>query len=117
LKNLLLRGLLCAPFSLVPWVLPIHAQERTIEIRAHRFQFEPSQITVKRGETVTLSLVSDDVTHSLFIEDLGINITIVKGHATQVQVTPQNVGDFNGRCGRFCGSGHGKMTFVLHVVE
>jgi cytochrome c oxidase subunit 2 len=93
------------------------ATQRTIEVHAKRFSFVPAEITVKKGETVSLSLVSDDVPHSLLIESLGINAAIVKGHSTQVQVTPNKAGDFPGRCGRFCGTGHGSMRFVVHVTE
>jgi cytochrome c oxidase subunit II len=117
LKNLVLILIALTSFALILSAPSARAQQRTIEIHAHRFEFVPSEITVKKGETVTLSLISDDVTHSLFIEALGINATIAKGHPAQVQITPQQAGDFNGRCGRFCGSGHGKMTFVLHVTE
>lgn len=100
----------------VPELSP-QASRRTIEIHARRFEFMPAEITVKKGETVTLSLISEDVAHSLLIEGLGINQTIVKGHATQVTFTAEKAGDFHGRCGRFCGSGHGSMRFVVHVTE
>ena len=91
--------------------------QRTIEIHARRFEFTPAEITVKKGETVMLSLISEDVSHSLLIEGLGVNQTIVKGHATQVTFTPDKAGDFPGRCGRFCGNGHGSMRFLVHVTE
>ena len=90
---------------------------RRIEIHARRFSFVPSEITIEKGETVTLALTSDDVPHSLLVEGLHINGTITKGHITEVNVTPEAAGDFKGRCGRFCGSGHGSMLFVIHVVE
>jgi len=90
---------------------------RTMEIHAHRFEFSPNEITIKKGETVTLNLVSDDVTHSLVIKDLGVNQEVSKGHPEQVTITPQTTGDFHGKCGRFCGSGHGHMTFTVHVQE
>jgi cytochrome c oxidase subunit II len=90
---------------------------RRIEIHARRFSFTPAEITVEKGETVTLALTSDDVPHSLLIEGLNINSTITKGHVTEVTLTPETAGDFKGRCGRFCGSGHGSMLFVIHVVE
>lgn len=89
---------------------------RTIEIHAHRYAFEPSEITVKKGETVQLKFISDDVTHSLLITDLGINEPITKSRPSQVTLTPQSVGDFHGRCGHFCGSGHGQMVFTVHVI-
>jgi cytochrome c oxidase subunit 2 len=96
-----------------------HAQEpaRTIEIHAHRFSFEPSEITLKRGETVKLSLISEDVTHSLVVPELNINQEIKKGKAVEVTVTPSADGDFHGQCGHFCGSGHGSMLFVVHVKD
>jgi cytochrome c oxidase subunit II len=89
---------------------------RVIEIHAHRFAFEPAEITVKKGETVQLHLISDDVKHSLSIPDLGINVAASKGHPGDATLTPKNDGDFHGRCGTFCGSGHGKMLFTVHVT-
>ena len=90
---------------------------RTIEIHAKRFSFVPAEITLTKGETVTLDLTSEDVPHALLIEGLHINSPVTKGHVTQVTLTPETVGDFHGKCGRFCGSGHGTMLFVVHVVE
>jgi cytochrome c oxidase subunit II len=90
---------------------------RTIEIHAKRFTFEPAEITLEKGETVTLRLFSDDVPHSLVIKDLGVNREVAKGHEEDVTVTPDKAGDFHGKCGRFCGSGHGSMSFTVHVKE
>ena len=90
---------------------------RRIEIHARRFSFTPAEITIEKGETVTLVLTSDDVTHSLLIEGLHVNASIPKGHVTEVKLTPETVGDFKGKCGRFCGSGHGSMLFTVHVVD
>jgi cytochrome c oxidase subunit 2 len=89
---------------------------RTIEIHAHRYSFTPSEITVKKGETVKLKVYSDDVPHSLLIKDLGINLPVAKGKAGETTLTPQKAGNFNGQCGRFCGSGHGNMKFTMHVT-
>jgi cytochrome c oxidase subunit II len=90
---------------------------RRIEIHARRFSFIPAEITVEKGEPVTLALTSDDVPHSLLLDGLHINAPVTKGHFTEVTITPDAAGDFKGRCGRFCGSGHGSMLFVVHVVE
>jgi cytochrome c oxidase subunit 2 len=90
---------------------------RTIEVHAKRYGFTPSEITVKPGETVTIHLVSDDVTHSLLIPELKINQEVSKGHPVDVKLAPNSTGDFRGKCGRFCGSGHGSMTFTVHVKE
>lgn len=117
-----MKKLILAIFAvlLIPAVNPgLFAQNSShiIEIHARRFEFSPAEITVKKGETVTLSLISEDVPHSLLIEGLGVNKTIVKGHVTQVTFVSDKTGDFPGRCGRFCGNGHGSMRFLVHVTE
>ncbi|MBB6146586.1 cytochrome c oxidase subunit 2 [Silvibacterium bohemicum] len=96
----------------------VNAQDasKRIEIHAKRFSFSPAEITLTKGQTVTLALTSDDVPHSLLVEGLHINAAMNKGKVTEVQVTPDTVGDFHGKCGKFCGSGHGSMLFVVHVV-
>ncbi len=61
---------------LLPFCL-LRAQrvERTIEVHAHRFAFEPSEISINTGETVRLRLISDDVPHSLLVKQLNIELT------------------------------------------
>jgi cytochrome c oxidase subunit II len=90
---------------------------RVIEIHAKRFSFIPAEITIRKGETVKLVLTSDDVTHSLVIPDLHVNAKITKGKSTELTITPNTTWDIHGRCGHFCGSGHGTMTFTVHVTE
>jgi cytochrome c oxidase subunit II len=89
----------------------------TIEIHAHRFSFVPSEITLTTGKPVKLVLISDDVTHSLLVEGLKINKEASKGHPAEITITPNSAGDFRGECGRFCGSGHGSMLFMIHVKD
>lgn len=114
MRSILLPLILCAAVMAPAADQPAGPR---IEIHARRFSFQPAEITLKKGETVTLALTSDDVPHSLLIKDLNVNGTMTKGHVTEVTVTPTEVGDFKGRCGRFCGSGHGSMTFIAHVVN
>jgi len=88
-----------------------------IQVIAKRYSFVPDQITVKRGQIVTLSLRSLDVTHGLTVKELGIKTDIPKGRDTVVSFTPQTVGTFVGQCSHFCGSGHGSMKFTVTVME
>ncbi|HET9087714.1 MAG TPA: cupredoxin domain-containing protein [Acidobacteriaceae bacterium] len=92
-------------------------QVRTVQIQAKKFQFEPSEITLKKDQSVTLELTSADVEHSLVVPGLGIRGVMKKGETTDVQVTPTKTGDFRGKCGKFCGMGHGKMHFIVHVIN
>ena len=113
----LLALLMLAAVAHPPTRFLAQEQARTIEIHARRFEFQPSEITLKKGEPVTLRLISDDVTHSLRVPGLNINQEMRKDHPAEITVTPAGAGDFKGECGHFCGSGHGKMKFTVHVTE
>lgn len=102
-------------YLLCIWTTTAKGAVRTIEVHVRRFAFQPSEITVKRGETVQLKLISDDVPHSLLLKDFGINQTITKNKPVEVTLTPKQAGTFHGQCGRFCGSGHGNMAFTVYV--
>jgi len=94
-----------------------HAQHvaRTIEVHAHRFAFEPSEISITAGETIRLRLVSEDVPHSLLVKQLNIDLSTTKSNPGEVVFKADTPGNYAGRCGRFCGSGHGHMIFTVHV--
>ena len=88
-----------------------------IEITAKRFTFEPNEITVKKGQPVVLVLKSLDVSHGLHIRELNVSMKVSKGGTSEVQFTPEQIGDFVGHCAVFCGMGHGSMMLTIHVVE
>ena len=87
-----------------------------VAITAKRFEFSPSEITLKQGETVTLQLRSEDTTHGLFVRPLGIDKDIVPGATTEVTITPKEPGRYRAICDHFCGAGHGGMKMMI-VVE
>jgi cytochrome c oxidase subunit 2 len=91
-------------------------QVRIIPITARRFEFEPREITLARGETVKLQLHTEDVRHGFFVRPLGIDEDIVPGQTTEVVLTPATPGRYTTICDHFCGSGHGSMKMVI-VVE
>jgi cytochrome c oxidase subunit 2 len=90
---------------------------RVIEITAKRFAFTPSQITIKKGETVKLRLTSEDVTHGFFMRALKIDEDIEAGKPTEITLTPQTAGTFTTICDHFCGANHGNMNMTITVVE
>jgi cytochrome c oxidase subunit 2 len=90
---------------------------RKINVAVSKFAYEPSEISMKKGETVVLELTSKDVAHGLRFKDLNLNEKIEKGKTTEMTITPTQTGDFVGHCSVFCGTGHGSMTLTLHVTE
>ena len=82
-----------------------------VVINAKRFEFSPSEVHLKRGEPVTIRLVSSDRKHGLMSKPLGIELD---GN-DEVTITPASAGTFRAICDHYCGMGHGnmKMTFVV----
>jgi cytochrome c oxidase subunit II len=102
--------------ALAPIFAWSQAEPQRVEISAKRFVFTPNEITLKKGQPVTLVLKSMDVGHGLRISGLGVAMQVKAGQTAQVTITPNTVGDFVGHCSVFCGSGHGSMTITVHVV-
>ncbi len=101
-----------------PLAIAARAQEpRVIKITAKKFEYNPAEITLKKGVPVVLELTSLDRLHGFKCPGLGIRSDIEPGQVAKVPVTPQKVGDFPFHCDNFCGSGHGKMKGIIHVVE
>jgi len=92
-------------------------ETKTITITAHRFAFEPAQVTLKKGEPVVLKLVSSDVVHGFYLKPLKIDEIIEPGKTTEVKVTPQAAGTFTTICDHFCGVNHGNMKMTIVVEE
>lgn len=88
-----------------------------IAIVAKRYAFQPAEITVHKGQPVTLELTSADVTHGLAVKELNIKTEIKKEKTADVTFTPETVGTFIGKCSHFCGMGHGSMKLQIHVIE
>ena len=92
------------------------AEPRVVEITAKRFGFAPEQITLKKGEPVTLRLHSEDVTHGFFMRKLKIDAEVEAGKTTDITITPEVAGSYTTICDHFCGANHGNMKMTI-VVE
>ena len=93
--------------------------EQTVEVTAERFAFQPSEIKVAVGTTLTVVLKSDDTTHGFRIKGEGVNVQIPKrGRGTVTATfTPAKAGKYTFECSRVCGAGHGFMRGTIVVVE
>jgi cytochrome c oxidase subunit II len=112
-----LVGLVAGSFLAFSGFTAVQNEPRKIDIQAKRFTYEPSEITVKKGESVVLELTSADVTHGLKFEELNLNAKIEKNKTSELAFTATKVGDFMAHCSIFCGSGHGGMALTIHVTE
>ena len=90
---------------------------KVIEIAAKKFEFTPSEITLKKGEPVILRLTTADRVHGFMSKPLKIDTDIPDGKTTDVAVTPDTAGNFTVICDHYCGTGHGNMKMKVTVVE
>jgi cytochrome c oxidase subunit 2 len=88
----------------------------TVNVTAFQWGYNPSTITVKQGDNVTLYLTSEDVTHGFELDAYGINTQITPGQITIVNFIADKPGTFTFYCSVFCGSGHSTMQGTLIVL-
>jgi len=115
--GLLLAAVLAAASLRAQSQAPPAAQ--TVEVTAERFVFQPSEIKVAVGTTLTVVLKSDDTTHGFRIKGEGVNVQIPKrGRGTVTATfTPSRAGKYTFECSRICGAGHGFMRGTIVAVE
>ena len=90
---------------------------KVIEISAKKFQFTPSEITLKKGEPVILRLTSTDRVHGFMSKPFKIDTDIPPDKTTDIAVTPATAGNFTIICDHYCGTGHGNMKMKVTVLQ
>jgi cytochrome c oxidase subunit 2 len=90
---------------------------QVIKITAKRFEYNPNEITVKKGVPVTLEFTSLDRLHGFSCPDLGIRTDIPPGKASRIRFVPEKTGTFDFHCDIFCGEGHENMTGKIIVTK
>jgi len=70
-----------------------------------------------KDQRVEFSLTSPDVIHSFWIPAFIFKLDVVPGRDNRFQVTPDTLGEFDGRCAELCGVYHSRMLFNVKVVS
>ena len=91
------------------------AEERVLEIRARKFSYTPNIIKASKGDLVRIRLISEDVTHGLFLDGYGLNVSAHPGQDGQLQFVANKTGRFSFRCSVTCGEFHPYMVGYLTV--
>jgi len=107
------RLFLLLPLAGAAWAQP---EPRVIPVRVKKFEYNPSEITVKVGEPVVLEFTTEDVHMGFDAPELGLHADILPGKPVRVPFTPAKTGSFEFACDVFCGSGHEDMTGVIKVL-
>ena len=88
-----------------------------IQMTAKNFEFDPSEIKVKKGEKVRLIITAASHDHGFKLDAFGINQVLKKGDPATIESTADKAGTFEFKCSVYCGHGHGKMKGKLVVEE
>ena len=111
-----LTALLAVTVLLLP--LPATASapaEHHLQLNARMFAYEPHRVRVGLGDRVTITLVSEDVVHGVFVDGYDVDIRAEPGKPATTTFTADRMGKFRFRCSVSCGAMHPFMIGELVV--
>jgi cytochrome c oxidase subunit 2 len=73
------------------------------------WSFNPREITVPAGSSVTFYVTSKDVQHGFHLDGTNINMQIVPGQVSKLTAKLDKPGEYNFICHEYCGLGHAAM--------
>lgn len=88
-------AILAAAAGAAPFAAPAGP---TVELAISRRGFEPSRITLRRGETTRLELTSEDGLHCFAVDALRVEKRVARGKPTSFELTPERAGSFAFYC-------------------
>lgn len=103
------------PFA-SPGLREIAPGEFEAYVVARTFNFDPAELVVPQGATVTIYVTSQDVQHGFKITDTNVNMQVVPGQVSKLTYTFDRVGEFPYICHEYCGIGHAAMFGRVRVV-
>ncbi|MCC3375877.1 cupredoxin domain-containing protein [Cohnella sp. REN36] len=86
-------------------------ETKEITVGAKNFEFDQTDIKVKVGDTVKLTLKNENGNHGLAVPDLNINLK----NGETATFTADKPGTYAFNCSIQCGSGHDNMTGTITV--
>ena|SRR5215813_9749810 len=91
--------------------------ERVVHMTAKKFEYDPSEITLKKGVPVILEITALDRDHGFKIPGLGIRADLKSGQVTRIAIVPDRTGpsSFDVTCS--VASGYEDMMGELVVVD
>jgi heme/copper-type cytochrome/quinol oxidase subunit 2 len=108
-------------------------QTRRVDMKARQYAYDPPVLTVNKGDTVRVRIVSEDVVHGFYLEGYDIDAKVVPqspyielSHPSRPKDKPHKVeeilfvanraGKFRYRCSHTCGTMHPFMNGELVVA-
>ncbi len=77
-----------------PGLVEVGDGEYEVYMLARQYLYEPNQITVPAGSTVTFYVTSVDVQHGFKLQDTNVNMQVVPGHVSKLTADFDRPGEF-----------------------
>jgi cytochrome c oxidase subunit 2 len=104
-----------APFDR-PGVVELGPGRYEVRMIGQVWVFEPREVRVPAGSTVSFVTTSQDVVHGLFIPGTTVNVMLLPGQVTRATARFDRPGEYLILCHEYCGAGHHIMEGRL-IVE
>jgi len=98
------------------WVRELAPGRYEVNMRARVWSFEPNEIRIPEGSTVTFYVHSDDIVHGIKIQDTTVSLMIFPGQTAMATYTFDKAGEYSFVCHEYCGAGHHFMSGRI-IVE
>lgn len=92
-----------------PGVRQVGPGQYEVTMIAQAWSFNPSEVKVPAGSTVSFNITSRDVVHGLQIQKTDVNIMVMPGQSTSATVRFDHSGEYWFICHEYCGVGHQSM--------
>jgi cytochrome c oxidase subunit 2 len=80
-------------------------------------EVSPPTIEVPVDRPVQFVLRTEDVNHAFWVPQFLEKRDLIQGIDNTIQITPNKLGEYGGKCAEFCGLDHWRMPFTIRVVK
>jgi heme/copper-type cytochrome/quinol oxidase subunit 2 len=112
---LVFLAVLLVAFAPIPFVTPAAPATRLFRIDASQSSYAPSELSVNRGDTVTIELTSTDAVHGLYVYGYDVSVQADPGQTATLTFVADKPGSFRFRCNVTCGALHPFLIGRLKV--
>ncbi|OUN00948.1 MAG: cytochrome C oxidase subunit II [Firmicutes bacterium ZCTH02-B6] len=92
------------------WVRQLAPGRYEVNMRARVWNFNPSEIRIPAGSTVTFYIHSEDIIHGFKIQNTTVSLMIIPGQVAKATYTFTEPGEYLFVCHEYCGAGHHFMS-------
>lgn len=92
------------------WIRELAPGRYEVNLLTRVWAFEPGEIRVPQGSTVTFYLHSEDLLHGFRIQGTTVSLMAIPGQVGKVTYTFNAPGEYPFVCHEYCGVGHHLMS-------